>query len=143
VYCGLSYLVVPVWQYESVRIAKFNHSKWSESSAPQTAAQEILVFSPKTPFADADFNVRLFGSRIGLYEDPPIGNAMPAFASYLCSFDFMQKGTYTFTVDRGDANSRRSVLNVEMDHKGEELLTIRVGGSAVMVAEGVMTVSEL
>ncbi len=59
VYCGLSYLIVPVWQYESVRIAKFNHSKWSECSAPQTAAQEILVFSPKTPFADADFNVRL------------------------------------------------------------------------------------
>jgi trans-2,3-dihydro-3-hydroxyanthranilate isomerase len=143
VYCGLPYLVVPVWQYESVRIAKFNHSKWSESSAPQTAAQEILVFSPKTPFTDADFNVRLFGSRIGLYEDPPVGNAMPAFASYLCSFDFMQKGTYTFAVDRGDAHSRRSVLNVEMDHKAEDTLTIRVGGSAVMVAEGVMTVPKL
>jgi trans-2,3-dihydro-3-hydroxyanthranilate isomerase len=143
VYAGLSYLVVPVWQYESVRMAKFSDTKWSESSAPQTAAHEILLFSPKTPFADADFNVRLLGSRIGLYEDPPVGNAMPAFASYLCSFEFMQKGTYTFAVDRGDAHYRRSVLNLEMDHKGEDMLTIRVGGSAVMVAEGVMTVPEL
>jgi len=141
--CGLPYLIVPVWQYESVRTAKFNAAAWSESNAPQTAAQEILLFSPKTPFADADFNVRLLGSRIGLHEDPPVGSAMPAFASYLCSFDFMQKGTYTFSVDRGDAYNRRSVLNLEMDHKGEDELTIRVGGAAVLVAEGVMTVPEL
>lgn len=141
--CGLPYLVVPVWQYETVRNAKFNDAAWNQSSAPQTAAQEILLFSPKTPFTDSDFNVRLLGSQIGAHEDPPVGNAMPAFASYLCSFDFMQKGTYTFAVDRGDNQHRRSVLNLEMDHKGEKLLTIRVGGSAVMVAEGVMTVPDL
>lgn len=141
--CGTPYLIVPVWQYDSVRKAKFNDAAWSQSSAPQTAAQEILLFSPKTPYADADFNARLLSSRIGLHEDPPVGNAMPAFAAYLCSFDFMQKGTYTFAVDRGDEHNRRSVLNLEMDHKGEESLTIRVGGAAVMVADAVMTVPEL
>jgi trans-2,3-dihydro-3-hydroxyanthranilate isomerase len=77
-----------------------------------------------------------------MHEDPPVGNAMPAFASYLCSFDFMQKGTYTFAVDRGDESSRRSVLNLEMDHKGSDTLTIRVGGAAVMVAEGMMNIPE-
>ncbi|MSP28057.1 MAG: PhzF family phenazine biosynthesis protein [Methylococcales bacterium] len=141
--CGLPYLVIPVWQYDSVRNARFNDAAWNQSIAPQTAAQEILLFSPKNPFADADFNVRLLGSRIGLQEDPPVGNAMGAFAAYLCSFDFMQKGTYTFAVDRGDERSRRSVLSLEMDNKQEESLTIRVGGEAVMVAEGVMSVPEL
>ncbi|MDO9399480.1 MAG: PhzF family phenazine biosynthesis protein, partial [bacterium] len=82
------------------------------------------------------------GPRIGMHEDPPVGSAMPAFASYLCSFEFLQKGTYTFAVDRGDENYRRSVLNLEMDHKGEDTLTIRVGGAAVMVAEGVMTIPD-
>ncbi|CAG1770662.1 trans-2,3-dihydro-3-hydroxyanthranilate isomerase [uncultured bacterium] len=141
--CGLPYLVVPVWQYESVRAARFNYTAWTESSAPQTAAQEVLLFAPKTPYPDADFNVRLLGSRIGLYQDPPVGNAMPAFAHYLCSFDFMQKGTYTFSVDRGDIQNRRSVLQLEMDHKDESSLSIRVGGEAVLVAEGMMTVPEL
>ncbi len=138
--CGVPYLIVPVWRYESVRTAKFNYAAWSQSIAPQTAAQEILLFSPKTPYADADFNARLLGPRIGIHDDPPVGNAMPAFASYLCSFDFMQKGTYTFTVDRGEQSNRRSVLNLEMDHKGEYTLTIRVGGAAVMAAEGMMTI---
>lgn len=140
--CGVPYLIVPVWRYESVRNAKFNYAAWSQSIAPQTAAQEILLFSPKTPYADADFNARLLGPRIGIHDDPPVGSAMPAFASYLCSFEFMQKGTYTFTVDRGEQSNRRSVLNLEMDHKGEDTLAIRVGGAAVMVVEGVMDVPD-
>lgn len=143
VFSDMAYLIIPVWKYESVRNAKFNYVAWNQSSAPQTSAQEVLLFSPKTPFSDADFNVRLFGSRIGIHDDPPVGSAMPAFASYLCSFEFMQKGTYTFSVDRGDEKTRRSVLNLEMDHKGEDLLTIRVGGNAVMVAEGTMYIPDL
>ena len=141
--CGFPYLIVPVWSYEAVRKAKFNYSAWSQSIAPQTAALEILLFAPKTPFVDSDFNARLLGPRIGIHEDPPIGSAMPAFASYLCSFEHIQKGTHAFAVDRGDALSRRSVLNVEMDHKGQEQLPLRVGGEAVMVAEGVMTIPDI
>jgi trans-2,3-dihydro-3-hydroxyanthranilate isomerase len=134
--CGVPYLIVPVWSYDSVRKAKFNYAAWSQSIAPQTAAQEILLFAPKTPFMDSDFNARLLGPRIGIHEDPPIGSAMPAFASYLCSFEHTRKGTHTFAVDRGDAQARRSVLNLEMDHKGQEQLALRVGGEAVMFAQG-------
>lgn len=134
--CGFPYLVVPVWSYDSVRQAKFNFNAWSQSVAPQTAASEILLFSPKSPYQDADFNLRLLGPDIGVHEDPPVGTTLPAFAAYLCSFESTRKGTYAFAVDRGDATSRRSVLNVEMDNKGKEFLTIRIGGSAVMFAEG-------
>ncbi len=138
--CGFPYLIVPVYRYETVRQARFNFQAWSESIAPQTAAQEILLFSSKTPFQDADFNARLVGPNIAMHDDPPVGSAMPAFAGYLCSFEHMQKGTYTFAVDRGDLSHRRSVINLEMDHKREDSMTIRVGGDAVMVAEGMMTI---
>ncbi|MGZ8145028.1 MAG: PhzF family phenazine biosynthesis protein, partial [Methylosarcina sp.] len=57
--CGLPYLIVPVWKYETVRKARFNYAAWSRSAAPQTAAQEILLFAPKTPYPDSDFNLRL------------------------------------------------------------------------------------
>jgi trans-2,3-dihydro-3-hydroxyanthranilate isomerase len=134
--CGMPYLIVPVWKYETVRSARFNYAAWSRSAAPQTAAQEILLFAPKTPYSDSDFNLRLLGPHIGHDDDPPVGAAVPAFASYLCSFDHTRKGTHTFAVDRGDAESRRSVLNIEMDHKGKAQLTLRVGGSAVIFAQG-------
>lgn len=140
--CGFPYLVVPVWSYETVRKARFNYAGWSLSIAPQTAAQEIMLFAPKSPFTDADFNVRLFGPRIGLHEDPPVGSAMPALCAYLCSFEQTQKGTHVFSVDRGEANSRRSVINLEMDNKREESLTVRIGGHAVLAAEGVFHVPD-
>jgi len=61
---------------------------------------------------------------------------MTAFASYLTSFDHTQEGTHTFAVDRGDDKSRRSVLNLEMVHKKGSPLKVRIGGEAVLVAEG-------
>jgi len=136
--CGFPYLIIPVWNYKSVRNAKFNFAAWSRSTAPQTAAQEVLLFSPKTPFTDANFNARLLGPNIGVHDDPPVGSAMPAFASYLCSFDFTQQGTHSFAVGRGDANNRRSVINIEMDHKSKAELPLRIGGEAVMITEGKM-----
>ena len=139
--CGVPYLVVPTFYYETLRDARFDFSAWSQSIAPQTAAQEILLVSPKTPSQDADFAVRLVGPNIGFNEDPPVGTAMPALAAFLCSFEHMQKGTYTFAVQRGDEKTRRSVINLEMDHKGEDTLALRVGGEAVMVSEGTLNFS--
>lgn len=143
VFCGAPYLVVPIHYYETVRTAKFNFNAWSQSIAPQTTAQEILVFSAKNPHQDTNFNVRLVGSNIGMYEDPPVGSAMPAFAAYLCSHTHVREGTYTFMVDRGDNQSRRSVLNLEMDKKSEQSLTLRIGGEAVMVAQGSIQAPDL
>jgi trans-2,3-dihydro-3-hydroxyanthranilate isomerase len=134
--CGFPYLVVPVWHYQSVRKARFNYKSWSQSAAPQTAAQEILLFAPKSPEPDADFHARLLGPNIAIYADPPVGSAMPAFCSYLCSFEHTRKGTHAFAVERGEQTSRRSLIQLEMDHKQQEKLTVRVGGRAVLFAEG-------
>ncbi|WP_415880769.1 PhzF family phenazine biosynthesis protein [Methylomonas sp. TEB] len=140
--CGFPYLVVPVWNYDSVRKARFNYAAWAQSTAPQTAAQEILLFCPKSSGPEADFNARLLGPNIGIHTDPPVGSAMPAFCCYLCSFEHTQKGTHTFAVERGDQSSRRSLIHLEMDNKGLENLTIRVGGQAVLFAEGNLTLPD-
>ncbi|MBT7575907.1 MAG: PhzF family phenazine biosynthesis protein, partial [Methylococcales bacterium] len=83
------------------------------------------------------------GSKISHYDDPPVGTAMPALAAYLCSYDHIREGTYTFSVDRGEAKNRRSVLSLEMDKKVDQLMTLRLGGEAVLVAEGSMKVPDL
>ncbi|ATG90314.1 PhzF family phenazine biosynthesis protein [Methylomonas koyamae] len=140
--CGFPYLVVPVWNYESVRKARFNYAAWSQSSAPQTAAQEILLFAPKSPNPEADFTLRLLGPNIGMHEDPPVGSATPAFCSYLCSFEHTRKGTHVFAVERGHHAGRRSLIQLEMDNKQQEYLTIRVGGQAAIFAEGSIDLPE-
>jgi trans-2,3-dihydro-3-hydroxyanthranilate isomerase len=140
--CGYPYLIVPLRFYDSVRKARFNHDAWGQSSAPATFVQEILLFTTHNPETSSNFHGRLVGPRIGLHDDPPIGSAMPAFAHYLCAQPHVKTGTHAFTIDRGLAATRQSFLSVEMDNKGGEELTIRVGGLAVMVCEGQMTIPD-
>lgn len=129
------YLMVPLVSQSAVRKARFSLDAWSQSSAPAMAAQEIFIFSNRTDYQETDFHGRLVGPGIGPGEDPPIGSVMPCFAGYLGSHDHMREGTYTFTIDRGTAATRRSVLHIEMDHHSGKPATLRVGGEVVLVSE--------
>jgi len=134
----LPYLVVPLTSQQAVRKARFNLDAWSQSSAPAMAAQEIFVFSNKTDNSDTDFHGRLMGPGINANEDPPIGSAMPCFAGYLGDHEHIREGTYTFTIDRGTVETRRSVLHIEMDYYTDKPTTLRVGGEVVLVSENTL-----
>lgn len=142
VYSDQSYLIVPVKTYSAVRAAKFNYIAWSQSIAPACMAKEILLFTTQSDINNSNFHARLLGPDIGINEDPPIGSAMPAFTAYLCAHEHVKKGTHTFLIDRGSIEKRKSVLSIEMDNKQEEFLTIRVGGPAVMISEGEISVPD-
>ena len=106
--------------------------------APACMANEILLFSTQTDVSESNFHARLLGPNIGIHEDPPIASAMPAFSAYLCAHDHIKQGTHTFVIDRGSMDKRKSVLNIEMDNKLEETLTIRFGGPAMITGEGTL-----
>ena len=132
---NLPYLILPLASQAAVRKARFDMKAWSQSSAPAMAAQEILVFSNKTDNSDTDFHARLLGPSIGVHEDPPIGSAMPCFTGYLGSHDAIREGTYTFIIDRGTSETRRSVLAIEMDNHADKATALRVGGNVVLVSK--------
>jgi trans-2,3-dihydro-3-hydroxyanthranilate isomerase len=94
------------------------------------------LFSQHTETPGSDFHLRLLGPQIGVNDNPPIGSAIPAFAAYLCSHPHIKKGTYSFVAERGLKQQRQSLLNIELDNKPGDELTLRVGGSAVLVCEG-------
>ncbi|OUS15152.1 isomerase [Gammaproteobacteria bacterium 50_400_T64] len=135
---NLPYLILPLASQAAVRKARFDMKAWSQSSAPAMAAQEILVFSNKTDNDDTDFHARLLGPSIGVHEDPPIGSAMPCFTGYLGCHDAIRKGTYTFIIDRGTLETRRSVLSIEMDNHADKATALRVGGNVVLVSKNTL-----
>lgn len=134
----LPYLIIPLASQAAVHKARFNMEAWSQSSAPAMAAQEILVFSNHTDNKETDFHARLLGPSIGVQEDPPIGSAMPCFTGYLGSHDAIREGTYTFVIDRGRPETRRSVLHIEMDKHPDKPTTLRVGGEVVLVSKNTL-----
>lgn len=132
-----SYLVIPCNELEQLQNARFDAKAWGRSSAPSTNAGQILLFSKNTYTDNANFHLRLLGPNVG-NENPPVGSALTAFASYLASFQNLRKGTYTYTAERGTPNSRISLLHVEMDKRDNKALTIRVGGPAVLMSEATL-----
>ena len=140
VYSGQPYLIVPIKTYTAVRNAKFNFPAWGRSHAPASMAREILLFTTQSDVNESNFHARLLGPQIGTNDDPPIGSAMPAFTGYLCSHNHIKKGTHTFVIDRGPVSGRKSILNIEMDNKQEAKLTIRIGGPAIMISAGTISI---
>ncbi|MFH0342885.1 MAG: PhzF family phenazine biosynthesis protein [Chromatiales bacterium] len=138
--CGYPYLIVPISSYAAVRRAQFNYTAWSQSTAPAIFAREVLLFSRHSETPRFDFHARLVAPHIGIGDDPPIASAMPAFAGYLCSHPHIRTGTYSFTIERGEARARKSLLSVEMNNQRTADLTVRVGGPAVMVSKGLMSI---
>lgn len=138
----LPYLIVPLSSQQAVRKARFSLEAWSQSSAPAMAAQEIFIFSSKTDNRDTDFHGRLLGPLIGPNDNPPIGSAMPCFAGYLGEHEHIREGTYTFTIDRGSLETRRSVLQLEMDYHKDRPITLRVGGEVVLVSQNTLLIGD-
>ena len=136
--CGMPYLIIPLRSQDAVRKARFDTKEWGQSSAPASAAQEILVFSTKTNYSDTNFHARILGPTIGLHEDPPIASSMPSFTGYLASHDHIRDGTYTFAIDRGSKETRRSLLQIEMDKRKGRALTLRVEGQSVLISKNTL-----
>jgi len=136
--CGLPYLIVPVASQDVVRKARFNVDAWSQSSAPAMAAQEIILLTTKTASTETNFHARLLGPKIGLHEDPPIGSSMPSITGYMAWHDHLRDGTYTFAIDRGTKETRRSLLHVEMDKRAGRPVTLRVEGQSVLISKNTL-----
>jgi trans-2,3-dihydro-3-hydroxyanthranilate isomerase len=60
---------------------------------------------------------------------------MPSFTGYLACHEHIREGTYTFTIDRGTKQTRRSLLNIEMDKHAGRALTLRVEGQSVLISK--------
>ncbi|MBV1879474.1 MAG: PhzF family phenazine biosynthesis isomerase [Pseudomonadales bacterium] len=133
------YLVVPIRSLKDISQVSFSDRAWNQSSAPSMLAQQILLFSTEVE-SRANFHLRLVGPKIHPDADPPVGSAMQAFSAYLCAHQHIRKGTYSYTAERGLQSTRQSLLDVEMDNRATDQLTVRVGGNAVLVCQGTMQI---
>ena len=134
--CDQPYLIIPVRSYAAVRAASFNYFEWSNRVAPISPANDLLLFSTKSEDVTSDFHARLLGPQLAPDADPPIASAIPAFVGYLSEAEEMREGTYTFSIARGTADTRKSQIKVDLLHREGREDEVRVGGPAVLVAQG-------
>ena len=98
------------------------------------------MFAKKPEGDEAHVHARMFAPGINIAEDPATGSANACLAGYLAVRAPQKDGTLTWKVDQGIEMERPSRLEIEADKASGAITAIRVGGHAVMMSEGALTV---
>ncbi len=137
--CGLPFLFVPLRDLGAVRRARLKLQDWEELLAGWWAPH-VHVFAHDAELPNCDLHARMFAPGAGVAEDPATGSAAAALAGLLAARSPEVDGTLRWTVEQGLEIGRPSVIEIEADKSGGEVVAVRVGGGAVMISEGVMRV---
>lgn len=101
----------------------------------------IYAYTRETEGHDHSFRARMFASpKSGIGEDPATGSAVAAFSGAIRYFDDLPDGEHVALMEQGYEMGRPSLIRLEMVVAGERLQTVRIGGDAIMVAEGVLRI---
>lgn len=137
--CGMPFLFIPIKSLAAIQRARLNLQMWEEKIAGYWAPH-LYLFTNETELPETSFHVRMFAPASGVAEDPATGGAAAAFGGYLGIRDFRKSGTLRWTVEQGIEIGRPSILEVETEKQDGNIVTIQVGGSAVMVSQGFMEI---
>lgn len=89
---------------------------------------------------DASFRSRMYAPGGGIPEDPATGSATALLARQLLIADKLKDGKHRFILEQGYEMKRPSDLTLELDVAQGDLTEVRVGGQAVRVTTGTITV---
>jgi trans-2,3-dihydro-3-hydroxyanthranilate isomerase len=134
---GLPYTFVPVRNLEAIGRALPVLARWEHAFG---ADNGVLVYCRDTQHNTAHFHARMFGHNLGVAEDPATGSAAAAFAGVIHRFDTPTDGTHKKVIEQGFEMGRPSLISLSLHITRGKLETVRIGGSAVRVIEGVLTV---
>lgn len=133
---GLPVVIVPVRTLTAVKSIQVNLTG-TMSVCDRLGVNGIMVFTPMTVEDWASVHTRMFAAPIGIVEDPATGSASGALGAYLVKNGVVDVGPTTeiFT-EQGYEIDRPSRILVQVFSDDDMIQEIKVGGQAVMVAEG-------
>jgi trans-2,3-dihydro-3-hydroxyanthranilate isomerase len=137
--CGLPLLIVEVAGRAALGRARLDLARWQDLLAGAWG-REVYLVSREAADPEADFQVRMFGPAAGIVEDPATGSAAAALGGWLGLRETPADGTQRYRLAQGLEMGRPSRLEVEVDKRAGAVAAVRVGGGAVLVAEGTIEV---
>jgi trans-2,3-dihydro-3-hydroxyanthranilate isomerase len=136
---GPQFLHVPVASQDALARVRINISEWRQAISPLDCVG-IYLYTRQCVHTTSAFHARMFAPDAGVNEDPATGSAAAGFAAAAFAFDEYPDGTHRRIVEQGYEMGRPSHIHVTLLVKGGKLTVVRIGGNAVRVAEGRITV---
>lgn len=134
--CGNPFDFVPVRNMAVLARAACNRGAW----APAFVTGAAFLYTRETEGHDHSFRARMFAPTFGIEEDPATGSAVAAFSGAVLHFDAPPDGVHNAVIEQGFEMGRPSLIRLEMTVSGGALTLARIGGHAVLVMSGTLSV---
>ena len=138
---GVPYILVPVAGLAAAAKASLDTRAWMALTGPAEAlSPAAFVYCRETSGAGNAFHARMFAGHLGIPEDPATGSAVASFAGAIMRFDRPVDGVSRHPIEQGVEMGRPSLIRLELDVRQGNLAGARIGGNAIKVSEGTLTV---
>jgi trans-2,3-dihydro-3-hydroxyanthranilate isomerase len=137
---GMPQMMVPVRSLAEVQSLGAGHLDVPalNRACRSVGTECVMVFALETERPETSVHVRMFAPLLGIPEDPATGSANGALGAYLVRHQALPvtAPTTRFSSEQGAEISRPSQLWIEVDGAAGNPTGVRVGGQAVLIAEG-------
>jgi len=140
--CGVPFLFVPIASREAVDRVDVNRKALARAFAEAGRdSLPVFFFTMDRPAAAGGETVysRMLAPDFGIAEDPATGGASGPLGCYLLYHGLVTGDEARDMLSlQGVAMGRRSRIHISIDSRDDTITRVRVGGQAVMVAEGTL-----
>jgi trans-2,3-dihydro-3-hydroxyanthranilate isomerase len=138
---GNPFVFVPVAGLDVAARIRLDPRAWAQLGIVRDSGSlaSPYVYCRETVRHDCNFHARMMVPVGGTYEDPATGSAAAAFAGAVHHFDQPVDGPCQVWIEQGVEMGRPSSIRLEMDIQEGAISAARIGGNAVKVAEGLLT----
>jgi len=135
---GVTYYMIPVRDAAALARIKRDPAGWSETFPSGRHSVFAFTATPEEP--GNDYAARMLSPSVG--EDPATGGAAASFIGAIAARSGLEDGEMRLRIRQGHEMGRPSLIEVALQMQGGKLAGARVGGEAVLVAEGVLECDE-
>jgi trans-2,3-dihydro-3-hydroxyanthranilate isomerase len=138
--CGVPCLLVPIATRRDVDEAGLDRSAfWAFMGALQEPPDCVFFFSAEPAADEATVYSRMFAPTLGISEDPATGGASGPLGCYLVRHGVVTADRAAAMLSlQGVKMGRPSHIHISIGVEHGEIASVRVGGEAVMVGEGLL-----
>jgi trans-2,3-dihydro-3-hydroxyanthranilate isomerase len=135
---GPAFALIPVASLDAISKAAIDARHWGDAFEEQGIVGAYL-YTRQCRHTTSAFHARLFAPSAGIAEDPATGSAAVCLAGAVHQYDALPDGSHRRVVEQGYVMGRPSEIVVTSIVKAGKLETVRIGGRAVRVMEGHLT----
>jgi trans-2,3-dihydro-3-hydroxyanthranilate isomerase len=136
---GPRFFYVPVQSRGALERSKVLEPHWSKLIRPLNGVDAAYVYTRGGNGAGTSFRARMYSPTGGIPEDPATGSATALLAAQLLAAEKLRDGSHVWHLEQGYEMGRPSDLRLEADVAQGKLSAVRVGGAAVRMMQGTLT----